>query len=365
MMWRLAFGILVLSQSAWAEQNYRICIYGDNRGANPVERAILKQAKRARVQLFVINGDVLKYDYGPAGTPEAVLADYRRVFATVEQSLAEWPETPGPNVLAIPGGHDEQYFLSAEMAALADSSRGKRYDYEGTSELGTRLYDAFNLDFMRLRVQPFAELADPLPMSPYGDYLLVTGSGGQRECALLALYRTDRWAFREDQVDWIEAALHKLRAESPDLPLIVAAHDWMWFYPDSLDNGEHDGAQNGIRDGSPERDRQQKRRLFQLMLDYRVDLAVASDLHAYWAGADGGLLRVNCAAARCTDPRGQHVAIDNVWLEYSQTATTLTLVAHPIEPPVGCGLQPEAAAYGVQFEKRRAPGAVWRTIINP
>jgi hypothetical protein len=65
----------------------RVCIYGDNRGSNRVHRAILKQARAVEPRLFVIVGDVLKFDYGFRGTPEAVLNDYRAVFATPENSL--------------------------------------------------------------------------------------------------------------------------------------------------------------------------------------------------------------------------------------------------------------------------------------
>ena len=53
-MWRFVFGFFIVVQAAEAGQTFRICIYGDNRGANPVERAILRQAKKSGVRMFVI-----------------------------------------------------------------------------------------------------------------------------------------------------------------------------------------------------------------------------------------------------------------------------------------------------------------------
>jgi hypothetical protein len=97
------------------------------------------------------------------------------------------------------------------------------------------------------------------------------------------------------------------------------------------------------------------------MQKYRVDVAIGADRHVYWAGSNGSLLRVNCAAALCTDPRGERVAVDNLWLEYSQTPSSLKIIAHPIDPPVGCGISPSSTSYGLAFEKNRAAGSVWRS----
>jgi hypothetical protein len=342
----------------------RVCIYGDNRGSNRVHRAILKQARAVQPRLFVIVGDVLKYDYGYRGTPEAVLNDYRAVFATPENSLQWWPAAPGPAVFVVPGGHDEQFFLDPQIAAVADTSRGKRSAYEGTNELGVRLYEAFDLEEMHVRVEPFVEIGEPLRMSPYGDYLLIVGSGARRDLALLLVYRTDRWCFRADQIDWVDSTLTALRAASPNLPLIAAAHDWTWYLPDTLDDGHLDGANNAVRGGSAEYDARQKQRLHRILRRARADIAVAADLHAYWADPDSSMLRVNCAAAICTDPHGERVASDNLWLEYVQTPESLKVIAHPIEPPIGCGLRSEAAAYGTAFAKSRAAGSLWRRT-NP
>lgn len=325
---------------------------------------MLKQARSIEPRLFIIAGDVLKYDYGFRGTPEAVLNDYRAVFAAPENSLQWWPSAPGPAVFAVPGGHDEQYFLDPKIAAVADTSRGKRYAYEGTNELGVRLYHAFELDEMFVRVQPFVEVGQTLPMSPYGDYLLVVGSGARRELAVLFLYRTDRWCFRADQIDWIDSTLSRLRIQSPRIPLITVGHDWTWFFPDTLDDGHLDGAQNAIREGSAEFDSGQKRRLWSLLQNYRADIAIASDLHAYWVEADSAILRVNCGAAICTDAVGDRVASDNLWLEYIQTAESLKIIAHPVEPPIGCGLRAEAAAMGTAFVKSRNADSIWRRT-NP
>ncbi|MBU0509764.1 hypothetical protein KKH27_13140 [bacterium] len=322
----------------------------------------MRQANAAHCRLFVINGDVLKYDYDSLGTPEAVLADYRAEFATKSNPLTLWPQGPGPAVFVVPGGHDEQYFLDPEIAAAVDTTKGGRYTFEGTNDLGVQLYQAFYLEDMRIRVQTIPDIGRPFPFSPYGDYLLTIGSGSRRQCALLALYRTDRWAFREAQMDWTDSVLTEFRKVSPTLPLIVVAHDWTWFFPDTLDNGSIDGARNAVRGGSPESDRARKQRLYYLLLKHRVDLAVASDRHAYWAGTDGGLLRVNSAAAIHTDPFGKPAAFDNVWLEYAQNDTGLFLTTHAIEPPIGCGLRPEAAAFGTAFEKNRSAGSIWRKI---
>jgi hypothetical protein len=355
--------LLFISTAAlYADDPLRICIYGDNRGSNKVHRAILRQAKVVDPRLFIINGDVLKFDYGSQGTPDAVLQDYRTVFSSRENPLTMWPAAPGPAVFVAPGGHDEQYFVPADLAAAADKSKGKRYSFEGTSEYGTQLYDAFNLEQMRILVQPLSDISEPLPMSRYGDYLLTVGVGPRRDCAIMILYRTDRWSFHPDQVDWVDSTLSEVRRKTPMIPILMVAHDWLWLYPDSLDDGHIDGASNGVREGSAEADRQQKQRLFRLMQQYRVDLAVASDSHAYWAQMDSTMLKVNCAAAICTDPRGQQVAADNVWLEYVQTAGELKIIAHTIEPPIGCGMTPTAAAFGTAFEKTRTKAAVWHTI---
>jgi hypothetical protein len=356
--------ILGITAPALADQPLRICIYGDNRGSSRVHRAILRQAKQIKPRLFVIAGDVLRYDYGSKGTPDAVLGDYRNVFGTVENSLSFWPSAPGPAIFCAPGGDDEQYFLSPEMAATADTARGKRSAYEGTSDLGMQLYDAFDLDQMRLRVQPLSELGKELPMSPYGDYLLIVGSGPRRDCAIMVLYRTDRWCFRQSQIDWVDSTLAVFRKESPTLPLIMVGHDWTWIFPDTLDDGRMDGSFNGVREGSPEYDQTQKRRLQKIMQSRHVDLAIASDRHAYWAGKEGALLKINCAAASCTDIHGERVALDNVWVEYSQTPSTIQVITHPVEPPSGCGLRAETAALGIAFEKNRTAGSVWRTV-NP
>jgi hypothetical protein len=337
-----------------------MCIYGDNRGSNSVHRAILKQARAVDPRLFVIVGDVVKYDYGYHGTPEAVLNDYRGVFSTPQNTLQWWPSAPGPAVFVVPGGHDEQYFLDPQIAAVADTSHGKRYAYEGTNELGVRLYEAFALSEMYVRVQPFVEFGQTLPMSPYGDYLLVIGSGARRDAGLLVLYRTDRWCFREDQVTWVDSTLAAFREISPRIPLLAVAHDWTWYLPDTLDDGHLDGANNGIRGGSAEFDVRQKQRLQRILRRYRADMAIASDLHAYWAESDSAMLRINCGAAMCRDPHGEQVASDNLWLEYAQTAESLKVIVHPIEPPIGCGLRSDAAAYGIEFAKSRAAGSVWR-----
>ncbi|RPH92833.1 hypothetical protein EHM69_11880 [candidate division KSB1 bacterium] len=347
---------------ASAEAPLRICIYGDNRGSNPVHRAVLKAAFKRDPRLFVIAGDILKHDYGYKGTPEAVFNDYRAVFATTRNPLELWPATPGPVIITTPGGHDEQFFVDPQSAAAADTAHGHRNIFEGTNELGVKLYDAFVLEEMRMRGQPFTEIGKPLPMSPYGDYLLLIGSGSHRDVALLMLYRTDRWCFRSDQIDWVDSTLAALRVLSPSLPLIAVAHDWTWFQPDVLDDGSIDGANNAVRDASPQLDQRQKRRLHRLMLKYRVDLAVAADRHAYWAGSEGSLLRLNCGAAICTDPDGDPVALDNLWLEYEQTSDSLRVFVHSIDPPVGCGLRQEAAALGTAFAKYRAADSTWRPI---
>ncbi|HEY3294884.1 MAG TPA: hypothetical protein VGL38_05565 [bacterium] len=353
---------LIAASPLLAETPFRICIYGDNRGANRVHRTILKQAKKLHPRLFVIDGDVVKYDYGRAGTPEAVLNDYRSVFAAPDHPLDFWPNAPGPAVFTTPGGDDEQYFLDPETAHRADQVPGKRCAYEGTNELGVQLYEMFDLDAMRIRVQPLTEIDKPLPMSDYGDYLLIVGSGSRRDCALLMLYRSDRWAFREDQIRWVDSTLTALRKASPALPLIAVAHDWTWFFPDTLDNGHIDGAENGVRGGSAEEDQKQRRRLAEALHTFRVDVAVSSDRHAYWAGKDGSLLRINCAAAICADPRGERVAVDNLWLEYSQTPSTIKVVVHPVDPPGGCGItSASSSAYGLAFEKDRAAGSAWRS----
>lgn len=347
-----------------AARPLRLCIYGDNRGAGPVHRELLRQSLTVQPRAYVAVGDLLKFDYGWLGSPAAVLNDYRTVLATPRNSLQLWPEAPGPVLLTVVGGDDEQFFLNPDVAALADTSRAGRFAYEGTNELGVRLYDEFELEQMRLRIQPLADLPEPLPMSAFGDYLLHVGTGSRRDCALLILYRPDRWGFRPQQLEWVDSVLAGFRKTTPRLPLLVFAHDWTWHWPDTLDDGRLDGASNSVRGTSPAVDADQKRRLGSLLQKYRADIAVAADRGAYRADPTGPLLRINTAAAQCTDYDGKRVAADNVWLEYMQTDTVLQIIAHSIDPPIGCGLRPEAAAFGTVFEKRRTAGAVWRRI-NP
>jgi hypothetical protein len=327
-----------------------------------VHRAILKQAAKVHPRFFVIAGDVLKYNYKTEGTPDAVLRDYRKIFGSKKHPLDFWPVAPGPVIFPVVGGHDEQYFLDPELAKAAEASRGKRYAYEGTPELGMQLYDAFNLDQMRIRAQPLREIGRPLPMSPVGDYLVISGEGERRELALLVLYRSDRWGFRADQVDWVDSVLSDFRRDSPEVPLIVVGHDWTWFLPDTLDDGHLDGANNGVRTESAELDRLQKRRLAESLKVHHADLEVAADSHEYWVEISDELLKVNCAAAICKDPFGDKVATDNVWLDYEQSGKALRVTVNPINPPVGCGLRPEAAARGLAFEKKRAAGSNWRRL---
>jgi hypothetical protein len=362
-MWWL-LSVLGAAQLFAAETPLRVCIYGDNRGANPVHRAILQQAAKVRPRFFVIAGDILKYNYRRVGTPEAVLRDYRSVFGTRENPLTLWPAVPGPVIFPVAGGHDEQYFLAPAVAAAADTTRGRRYAYEGTPELGMQLYEVFNLDQMRIRVQPLSEMSKPLPMSPYGDYLVVVGSGTRRDCGLLVLYRTDRWGFRPDQIEWVDSTLEDFRNESPDVPLLVVGHDGTWLLPDTLDDGHRDGINNGVRTEDPQMDRAQKRRLADVLKIYHADVEIASDSHEYWATMSGALLRLNCGAAICKDVFNEKVAADNVWIEYSQDDRMLQVTVHAIDPPVGCGLRPEAAALGTAFEKNRAANSLWQTI-NP
>lgn len=347
-----------------AEDTLRICIYGDNRGSNNVHRAVLQQAHDLDVLMFINTGNVLKYDYGYAGTPDAVLEDYRKTFAGPENPLTLWPSTPGPVVFAVVGGHDEQFFLDAETSAAADTTPDLRYPFEGRPDLGTQLYEAFQLESMRIRVQPLTQIGKPLPKSPYGDYLLIVGSGARQDVAVLALYRSDCWCFKPDQIDWIDSTLTALREKSPSLPLLMIGHDWTWYLPEIADDGSVDGVHNAVNRCEPEDDLEQKVRLSDIMNRVGVDVAVASDRHAYWAETEGPLLRINAAATICQSPSGRQVAADNVWLEYEQTKKELKLTVHPLEPPVGCGLRAEAAAYGTEFVKSRAASSVWQRA-NP
>jgi hypothetical protein len=329
-----------------------------------VHREILKQARKLHPRFFIIDGDLIKSDYHQSGKPEALLADYRSVFATPQNDLREWPQAPGPVIFPVPGGFDEQYFVRSDMATMADTSLGRRSIFEGTCDLGMQLYDVFNLDQMRIPVQPLPEIGKPLPMSDFGDYFIISGAGPRRDCALLVLYRTDRWGFREEQVNWVDKTLDGFRRVSPTLPLIAVASDWTWYFPDSLDDGRSDGRAHAVREGSAQSDERQKARLFHLLDKYHADVAIAAGHHAYWADAAGGLLRVNCGSAICEDPHGERVGVDNLWLEYRQTTDSLFLKVHDIEPPAGCGLRTESAIYGSEFVKHRAAGSVWRTT-NP
>jgi hypothetical protein len=345
----------------WAGTPLRICIYAGNRGSNRVHRALLKQAKATTPRLFLIDGDLVKYDYGERGTPEAMLEDYRIVLGSARNPLDEWPMTPGPVLIPVPGGMDEEYFVDPGLAEQADRARGRRSIFAGTPELGMQIYDAIYLDQMRIRVQPLPEMGKALPMSPYGDYLLIVGAGPRRELAVLGIYRTDRWRFRPEQIDWIDSTLAVFRAQSPGLPLIAAASDWTWLYPDTLDDGYRDGHLHAVREGTAQSDRVEKTRLLGLLQTYGADMAVAAGNHAYQADTAGTLLRINCGSAIGKDPYGERIGIDNLWLDYSQTADSLFVNAHSVATPSSPGIDPARAAQGIFFVKSRAAGSLWRS----
>jgi hypothetical protein len=353
---------VVCAAPVFADGPVRICLYSDNRGAGEVHRSILKSSRRISPKLYVINGDAVRFDDPRAGSPEAVFADYRRALGTTANPLTNWPSAPGPAIFTAVGGLDEQYFLDPSLSAEVDRSRGGRSSYEGLPEFGTQLYDAFHLEEMRIRVQPYRDIGTELPKSRYGDYLLYVGSGLRRDLAIMFLYRSDRWSFKSDQIAWVDSVLTDVRQRDPELPLLMVAHDWTWFLPDTLDDGSIDGSTHSIREGTPEYERELRRELFSAMQTNRVDVAFAAGRNAYFAAALDGLLRINSGAAICVDSKGERVAADNLWIEYSQTASTLRVIAHAVQPPTGCGISDESTEFGLVFEKKRAPGAVWRAL---
>ncbi len=339
-----------------------ICIYGEPRGSSAAHRALLRDAKKHAPRLFLIAGNVLDHRNGIAGRPDAVLNDYRTVFSSPENPLKLWPFTPGPALFATPGGFDEQYYLPKDVAASADSLMAGRTAYEGTWEYGVRLYDSFYLEQMRLRVQPLTKHSQPLPRSPYGDYLLVIGTGSKKDLAVISIYRTDRWSFKTGQISWLDSTLAFFRAEAPSIPLLAISHDQLWYLPDTLDDGSHVGLGAGVREGQPESDLALRRQVCRMFQEYRVDLAIAAGSGEYRAASNDGLLRINAGAVLCEDASGARIAQDNLWIEYTQNDTTLQVTAHPLEGSMGCGLRPEAAAAGITFEKHRAPNSIWRVL---
>ncbi len=333
-----------------------ICFYGNSLGSNAVHREILAEAREHNTRLYFIAGDVVSHTSGADGRPDAVFDDYRAVFSTPESPLKLWPYTPGPVVFAVPGGSDEQYFLPRDVADFADVSLAGRSAYEGSVECGVRLFDAFYLEQMRLRVQPLTLQSKPLPKSPFGDYLLIIGTGTKREAAVLAIYRTDRWAFQSEQISWIDSTVGFFRAESPSIPLIAIAHDAQWYHSDSLDDGTVESPLSGVRSGSAQNDLELRERLAAMLVDYRVDLALAADNDDYSASIAGGLLRMNTGAASPADSARGRSGVDNLWIEYTQTDSSIQINVHP----AGKGLRPAAAASGLAFEKHRSAESVWR-----
>ena len=60
----VALAVFIMVSSASAEDTLRVCIYGSNLGSNEVHRAVLKEAKRLNPRIFLIDGDILNYEYG-------------------------------------------------------------------------------------------------------------------------------------------------------------------------------------------------------------------------------------------------------------------------------------------------------------
>ena len=254
---------------------WRFVVYSDNRGANALHRQMLRTIRPLEPDLVLNAGDWL-FHRRRSGRFESYQADVTRHFGPWEV----WQQMFYPAI----GGHEEVYFGGGEP----DNVRGQM---------------AYDLVQLRPRVRH---------IDVYGDYAFT-----HRGVHFLVLYATDEWfrpkkMHRTDdpeareqaavrQFRWLLRRLRAIRTATPHAPIVAMAHNKLWFH-------EVWGEPNHVRT-----------QWAKLLVEYRVDLALAGDMHDYYVNTGGGVLRMR------TGSIGYGIAL---YLDVQVFADRFEIVAH-------------------------------------
>jgi len=225
--------LLILSLSALfscaedgdiGEVKWSFVVYSDNRGSNPSHRKLLTTLARLNPDIILGLGDIVfrSEDYG-------TVASFRKDIEECYGSFDDYLKKFYPSI----GGHEERYYNQSKYPP-----NGKEPD----NEAGRKFYDEVKL---RERVTEFNDES--------GDYYF-----SHKGVHFVMLYRSDEWEFLDGQVSWLKSILEKIDGDGP---IIVTGHGGMWFYPFSGN----------------------QRKIIKLLREYKVDIALAADVHDYFA----------------------------------------------------------------------------------
>ncbi len=237
----LFFNFFVLLSCAEVEEmgdvKWSFAVYSDNRGSNPTHRAILRSIARIKPDVILNLGDIVFHskDYG---TMDSFRKDVEESYGKFDDFLRIFY----PSI----GGHEERYYNQAKYPP-----KGKEPD----NEAGRRFYDEVKL---KERVAEFND--------EYGDYYF-----SHKGLHFIMLYRSDEWEFRDGQVNWLKSILKK----TGDEPVIITGHAGLWFYPLSANQKE----------------------IVKLMREHKVDIALAADIHDYYADTAGNMMMFRSGSA--------------------------------------------------------------------
>lgn len=212
-------------------------VYSDNHGSNPTHRAVLTTIAKIKPDVILNLGDIVfrSKDYG-------TMASFRKDVEECYGNFSDFIKIFYPSI----GGHEERYYNQAEYPP-----HGKEPD----NEAGRKFYDEVKL---QERVTEFND--------EYGDYYF-----RHKGVHFIMLYRSDEWEFRDGQVSWLKGILENISGG----PIIVTGHGGMWFYPISAN----------------------QKQIVKLLREYNVDIALAADIHDYYAHSYGNILMFRSGSA--------------------------------------------------------------------
>lgn len=206
------------------EVKWSFVVYSDNRGSNTSHRKLLTTIAGLNPDIIIGLGDIIFHpeDYG-------TVASFRKDIEKCYGSFDDYLKKFYPSI----GGHEERYYNWSKYPP-----GGKEPD----NEAGRKFYDEVKL---RERVTEFND--------EYGDYYF-----SHKGVHFIMLYRSDEWEFKDGQVSWLKSILKKIDGQGP---IIVTGHGGMWFYPFSGN----------------------QKKIVNLLREYNVDVALAADVHDYFA----------------------------------------------------------------------------------
>ena len=237
----LFFNLFALLSCAGVEDmgdvKWSFVVYSDNRGSNPTHRAVLRSIAKIKPDVILNLGDIVfrSNDYG---TMDSFRKDVEESYGKFDDFLRIFY----PSI----GGHEERYYNQTKYPPM-----GKEPD----NEAGRKFYDTVNL---KERVAEFNH--------EYGDYYF-----SHKGLHFIMLYRSDEWEFRDGQISWLKNILEKIG----DAPVIVAGHAGLWFYPISTNQKE----------------------ILKLMREHEVEMALAADIHDYYANGIGSMMMFRSGSA--------------------------------------------------------------------